>query len=63
MPKARLGKRTVDAIVPGERPFVVYDEALTGFGVRVMPSGTKTWVVEYRPHGGGRAVPTKSLSR
>jgi hypothetical protein len=46
---ARLSKRTVDALRPGAKPYIVFDEDLTGFGLRVLPSGTKTWIVEYRP--------------
>jgi integrase len=53
---ARLSKRTLDALSPGARPYIVFDKDLTGFGLRVMPSGTKTWIVEYRPGAGGRKV-------
>jgi Arm DNA-binding domain/Phage integrase, N-terminal SAM-like domain len=53
---ARLSKRTVDALRPGAKPYIVFDEDLTGFGLRVLPSGTKTWIVEYRPGAGGRKV-------
>jgi integrase len=53
---ARLSKRTVDALRPGVKPYIMFDEDLTGFGLRVLPSGTKTWIVEYRPGAGGRKV-------
>ena len=58
MTVARLSKRTMDAFGPATRPYIVFDEDLTGFGLRVMPSGTKTWIVEYRPGFGGRKVYT-----
>jgi integrase len=58
---ARLSKRTVDALSPGPRPYIVFDEDLTGFGLRIMPSGTKTWIVEYRPGAGGRKVYTRRM--
>jgi integrase len=58
---ARLSKRTVDSLRPGPRPYIVFDEDLTGFGLRVMPSGTKTWIVEYRPGAGGRKVYTRRM--
>lgn len=40
-----LSKRTVDAIRPAERDIVVWDDALSGFGVRVKPSGVCTYIV------------------
>lgn len=52
--KDRLSKSTVDAAMPRARPFVLWDDKLTGFGVRVSPGGVKTYVARYRP-GGGRA--------
>jgi hypothetical protein len=52
----KLTKRTVDALKAADRQFVAFDADLAGFGVRVMPSGVKSWIVEYRPHGGGRGV-------
>jgi integrase len=58
---ARLSKRTVDSLRPRVRPYIVFDEDLTGFGLRVMPSGTKTWIVEYRPGAGGRKVFTRRM--
>lgn len=62
MAKIRISKRTVDALQPGDKPYVAYDEILTGFGVRVMPSGTKSYIVEYRPGSGGRGVRSVRLS-
>jgi integrase len=58
----KLTKRTVDALAPTNRAYIVYDEDLAGFGCRVMPTGTKSWVVEYRPHGGGRGGAKKRIT-
>lgn len=62
MPTARLTKQTVKALQAGERPVTYYDTDVTGFGVRVMPSGYKSWIVEYRPGDGGRAVAKKRMT-
>lgn len=53
---ARLTKRSVDAAGPGPTRYTVFDDDLKGFGLRVFPSGEKSWIVEYRPNGGGRSV-------
>lgn len=47
MPK--ITKRTVDALKPRPKDdFFVWDLELRGFGVRVKPRGTKTFVIQYR---------------
>lgn len=50
----RLTKRTVDAVSPQPERYVVWDSELKGFGLRVEPSGAKTFLVRYRPKGAGR---------
>ena len=52
MPK--ITKRAVDALRPAERERVVWDDDITGFGVRVHPTGRKVYIVKYRHEG--RAV-------
>ena len=58
----KLTKRTVDALSPRQKQYVEYDTDLTGFGVAVYPSGIKSWICEYRPHGGGRGVAKKRVT-
>jgi integrase len=49
MPTAKLNKRSVDALTPpGEKQLVLWDIEIRGFGVRVLPSGLKTFIVQYR---------------
>jgi integrase len=62
MVNSRLSKRTVDALQPRAKPYVEFDTDVKGFGCRVMPSGVKSYVLEYRPGGGGRAVAKKRLT-
>jgi integrase len=57
-----LTKRTVDALRPRAKPFIAFDGDAKGFGIRVMPSGVKTYVLEYRPGAGGRGVAKKRLT-
>jgi integrase len=59
---AKLSKRTVDALAPRDKAFIAFDDDVKGFGVRVMPSGSKTYVLEYRPGAGGRGVAKRRLS-
>lgn len=48
---AKLTKRIIDALKPGAGRETVWDTELRGFGVRVEPTGTLTYVVRYRPRG------------
>ena len=48
MAKRKLTKRTVESIKPADQDILVWDEALPGFGVRVKPSGVRSYVVQYR---------------
>ena len=53
MAALKLTKRTVDALTAGERAFIAFYSDFHGFGVRVMPTGVKTFIFEYRRNGGG----------
>ena len=50
--KTSLTKRTVETLKPDLRPWIVWDDRLRGFGVRVQPSRAKTFVVNYRSGSG-----------
>lgn len=47
----KISKRTVDALLPTEKDYTEWDDDLTGFGVRVWPSGKKVYQVRYRQGG------------
>ena len=41
----------VEALEAGDREWRAWDKALPGFGVRIRPSGTKSWIVRARTRG------------
>lgn len=57
----RLTKKIVDGAVPTERDFFIWDTQLAGFGLRVRPGGSKTFVAQYRA-GGGRSGKTRRFT-
>jgi hypothetical protein len=50
---AKIGKTSVDDADAEAERYTLWDTELKGFGVRIAPTGTKTYVVRYRA-GGGR---------
>jgi integrase len=60
MARNRITKRTIDALLADGRDYVAWDGELTGFGVRVRPSGSKSFVVVYRT--GGRNSPQRRVT-
>lgn len=54
-----LTKRTVDAAHPADKRYYIWDSDLRGFGLRIEPSGIKTFVTKYRVNGGGRNAPQR----
>ena len=60
--KIEISNKSLDKIVPGEKPRIVWDSRLTGFGIKVMPSGTLSFIVNYRADGGGRKAPNRRMT-
>jgi integrase len=56
--KGRIEKAKVP---PGTGQIMLWDAIVSGFGVRCLPGGSKTFVFRYRPHGGGRSVNPRLL--
>ncbi len=54
MPK--LTKRVVDGLQIEAKDYFAWDTQIAGFGVRVMPSGAKTYQAQYRKGGRTRRV-------
>ncbi len=62
MTLAKISKRTVDAAQPLPKRYTIFDTEVRGFGLRVFPSGKKSWVFEYRAGEGGRGVHKKRVT-
>lgn len=61
MPTDRVTKRSVDSLKPASIDVILWDDSLAGFGVKVTPSGHKSYVVQYRPGAGGRRSTAKRI--
>lgn len=59
--RVRLTKRTVNAATPARERLIFMDDELSGFGLRVEPSGVKSYFIRYRANGGGRKAPQRLM--
>ena len=57
----RLTKRMVEGLKARDAEYVAWDADIPGFGVRVRPTGARTFIVQYRA-GVGRKAPTRKLT-
>jgi len=57
----RLSKPICDNAAASEEQYELWDSELAGFGLRIMPSGTKSLIVRYRIDGGGRTAKRRTL--
>lgn len=54
-PTGRLTKRAIDGCAtPDINQLIYWDTEVKSFGVKVLPSGLKTFVVQYRTLNGGK---------
>lgn len=55
MPSRKLTKSSVESLPAAEIDLIYWDTLLPGFGVRVKPNGTRSYVVQYRNRQTGRS--------
>jgi len=55
MPSRKLNKSSVEALPVGVNDVIYWDTLLPGFGVRVKPNATRSYVVQYRNRQTGRS--------
>ena len=60
--RCALTGEAVSRAEPGGAPYVIWDDRLTGFGVRVSPGGTKAFFVQYRTGDGRRTDRNRKLT-
>jgi integrase len=51
---AKVTKRVVDAAEARKKDYVIWDDELPGFGLRVFASGKRSYVIQYRAAGRSR---------
>lgn len=54
--KTRLSNSVAELAEPRASRYNIWDNEISGFGLRVTSAGMKTWVLKYRPGVGGRTV-------
>ncbi len=62
MATEKIGKGTLSRALPRASRYTIFDTQVSGFGLRVFPSGQRSWVFEYRPHPGGASTPKKRVT-
>jgi len=48
MASLKLTKTVVESLPPTAQEQVIWDESLPGFGVRIKPTGVRSYIVQYR---------------
>jgi len=61
MPIIQIGRKALASLPAVDKTTIFYDRALKGFGLKLTPSGAKSWLVEYRPGAGGRGVAKRRM--
>lgn len=63
MAQGKLNKRTIDALDKAERDVFLWDDELSGFGLKVTPAGSKVFLYQYRLGGRGSKTRRWTIGR
>lgn len=63
MATVRITKTEVDRLAPAERDCFIWDDRVSGFGVKVTPKGRKVYIFQYRLGGRGSKVRRFTIGR
>jgi integrase len=55
---SKLTKKLIDGLEPEDRDYIVWDDKVSGFGVKVTPAGRKVYLLKYRSDDGRQRKPT-----
>ena len=56
--KQKLTKKVVDATGPAQKMIMIWDTEISGFGLKITPKGSKTYLLYYRTSVGKQRKPT-----
>ena len=64
----KITKRTVEAAPVQATDYIIWDDIISGFGVRIFASGKRSYIIQYRAQGrsrrftiGGHSIWTPNL--
>ncbi len=46
--KAKITKRFIESVAPGNRDIFIWNTEVSGFGCKITPNGVRTYVLQYR---------------
>ncbi|MFH1743680.1 MAG: tyrosine-type recombinase/integrase [bacterium] len=52
----RLTKTAIDKAKPQDKPYILWDDLVSGFGVKVYKTGRKSFIIDYRHQGKQRRM-------
>lgn len=55
---SKLTKKLVDSLGPKNKDYIVWDDKISGFGIKVTPQGRKVYLLKYRSEDGRQRKPT-----